>query len=139
MSGHTGKLTRLQEKAISALLQNSTIVNAAKATGIGESTIRRWKKDFAFAKALADAQRAVVADTVRMVQRSSGAALAALLTIMSNATASSTARVMAAKAVLEIAIRERPASPGVQLQATNSASDIARRWPLLLRRLHRAN
>ncbi len=47
MSGNVS-LTPKQERLIALLLQGSTIVDAAKATGISEQTAHRWLKDAAF-------------------------------------------------------------------------------------------
>jgi hypothetical protein len=41
MNGHGEKLSRNKEKAISALLNHATIQEAALATEVGESTLRR--------------------------------------------------------------------------------------------------
>jgi hypothetical protein len=45
MNGHGEKLSRNKEKAISALLNHATIQEAALATEVGESTLRRWLKE----------------------------------------------------------------------------------------------
>jgi hypothetical protein len=123
MSGNGEKITRHQERAIAALIQQSTLSAAARASGISEATLRRWKKQPAFAKAWTDARRALVADTVSMIQRAGNAALATLLKIMTDEKAASTARTQAARAVLELGLRERPS--GVQLKAATTAKDIS--------------
>ena len=123
MSGNGEKITRHQERAIAALIQHSTIAAAAMAAGISEATIRRWKKRPSFAKAYAEARRALVADTVSMIQKASHAALATLLKIMTNEKAASTARTQAAAKVLELSLRERPG--GIHLPVATTAEEIS--------------
>src|ERR1051325_951503 len=46
-----GKFTRKQEQALTALLAQATIKEAAKAAKVGESTLRRWLRTPEFASA----------------------------------------------------------------------------------------
>jgi len=45
LKGHGEKLSRKQEQAIAALLTCPTIEQAAKAAGVGETTLWRWLQD----------------------------------------------------------------------------------------------
>src|SRR5262245_20711359 len=105
MNGHGEKLSRKQEALISALLSTAHLAEAAQTAGIGEVTAWRWLKDTTFQAAYRDARRAVVQHAVAQVQQATRLAVATLETIMQDATASASARVSAAKAVLETAIK----------------------------------
>lgn len=58
-------LTPRQNRAITALLTNSRIGDAAKSAGISERTISRWLSDAQFTSALQRAQCDTIAGTVR--------------------------------------------------------------------------
>jgi hypothetical protein len=124
MATSTEKLTGRMRQAINALLLHPKIGDAARECGVPERTVYGWMKKPHFTAALAAARRRVVDVTVARVQQASGAALSALLRILADPAAASTAKVQAAKAVLEIAIRERPA--GIHVPAANSAAEIAK-------------
>lgn len=56
-----GRPSHKQVKAIAALMEHNTIADAAKAAGIGESTIRRWMTTSpAFRAALRDAETRLI-------------------------------------------------------------------------------
>ena len=110
MKGHGQKLTRKQEAAISNLLAQPTIRAAANATGVGEVTLHRWLADPGFKTSYLEARREGVSHTIALLQRTSGAAVAALHAVMSDPEQPASARVSAARAVLELAIK------GVELE-----------------------
>jgi hypothetical protein len=124
MAGNGEKITRHQELAISALIQHSTISSAAKAIGISEATLRRWKKLPGFAVAYSKARRELVTDTIAMLQRAGHAAMATLVTIMTSATASASARAGAARTILELGLRERPV--GLHIAAPTNTARISK-------------
>lgn len=105
MNGHGEKLSRKREALISALLTASTLTEAAKLAGIGEATARRWLKDDAFQAAYRDARRAVVQQAITHVQRVCSEAVVTLQAVMGDGEAPASARVSAAKAVLETAVK----------------------------------
>jgi hypothetical protein len=111
-------------RAINSLLLYPKIDDAARECGIPSRTLYGWMKKSHFTSALAAARRRVVDVTIGRIQQASGAALAALLKILLDKDAASTAKVQAARTVLEIAIRERPA--GIHVPAASSASEIAK-------------
>ena len=47
-NGHGEKLTRKQEQAVAALLEQPTVLRAATAAGVSERTLRLWLKDPGF-------------------------------------------------------------------------------------------
>ncbi|HET6456541.1 MAG TPA: hypothetical protein VFI02_19220 [Armatimonadota bacterium] len=101
MSGHGEKLSRKQEQAIAALLSQPSIAEAAKSTGIAESTIRRWLKEGAFVEAYRIARRQVVAVALNSLGQACEAAVRTLREIMEDAKAPASSRVASAKAILE--------------------------------------
>lgn len=105
MKGHGEKLSRKQEALISALLLAPTLADAARLAGIGEVTAWRWLKDPAFQTAYREARRAVVQQAITQVQRATGDAVETLRSVMQDTTAPASARVAAAKAVLETAFK----------------------------------
>jgi len=106
MPGHGEKLPRRKEQAISALLLHATLSEAATALAVDESTLRRWlREDTAFQTAYRDARRAVVQHAIAQVQRVTGEAVETLRTVMQDSESPASARVSAAKTILETALK----------------------------------
>jgi len=105
MSGHGEKKDQKTERAISALLQAETIRDAAKEAGLAEATLHRYLKDEAFRSAYREAKREVVDQAVCQLQRSAGKAVKALSSIIDEQDAPASARVSAAKTILEMAMK----------------------------------
>jgi hypothetical protein len=105
MSGHGQKLSRKEETAISALLTQGTLAEAASLAGIGEATLRRWLQRDDFQAAYRGARREAVSQAVAHLQRISGEAVEALRTIMNDDQKPSSARVTAARVILELSIK----------------------------------
>ena len=105
MIGHGQKLGRKQEQAISALLQRPTITDAAKAIGVGEATLWRWMKQADFKRAYLEARREVVTKSIARLQQASGEAVEALREVMEDRGAPASARVAAARVILETALK----------------------------------
>lgn len=111
MAAPDEKLHGKQAAAIAALLAQRTIAEAAHQVGVGERTLLRWlQEDAPFQTAYHAARRHVVQHAIAQVQQATSTAVATLGTIMQDATATASARVSAAKAVLETAIK------GVELE-----------------------
>lgn len=100
-----GKLSRKQELAISALLTCHTLLDAAQQCGLAEVTLHRWLKDTAFQTAYREARRAVVQHAIVQVQQATGEAVETLRAVMRDIDSPASARVSAAKVVLEMALR----------------------------------
>jgi hypothetical protein len=124
MAGNGEKLSRHQERAISALLSNGTIAGAARESGVSEASIRRWMKLPAFKVAYAAARRELVDGTVKMIQKAGQAAFATLVRAMADEKAPWSARANAARTVLELGLRERPV--GIHLAASTTTSGISK-------------
>jgi FAD/FMN-containing dehydrogenase len=105
MSGHGQKLRRKEETAISALLTQGTLAEAAQVAGIGEATLRRWLQRDDFQAAYRRARREAVSQAVAHLQKASGAAVDTLRGIMQDPHKLASARVTAARVILEIAIK----------------------------------
>jgi len=105
MKGHGEKLSRKQEALISALLLAPTLADAAHTAGIGEVTAWRWLKLEAFQTAYREARRQCVQQAIVQVQHATGEAVATLRAIMQDANAPASARVSAAKTVLDTAVK----------------------------------
>src|SRR4029453_5899689 len=105
MSGHGEKLTHKQERAIAALLVAPSITAAAQQIGVNENTLLRWLKDAAFQTTYRDARRAVGQHAIVQVQRATGEAVETLRNVMQDSESPASARVSAAKAILETAVK----------------------------------
>ena len=105
MVGHGEKLTRKQDQAIAALLTCASILDAARQSGVAEVTLYRWLKQEGFQAAYTDARRAVVQQAIVQVQQATGEAVETLRAIMQDVNAPASARVSAARTVLETAIK----------------------------------
>ena len=105
MAGHGEKWTRKQDQAIAALLVYPTIPAAAKAVGVGETTLWRWLQRDDFQDAYRLAKREAVAQAIAQLQRASGEAVKALSDVMNDPIAPASARVSAAKTILEMAVK----------------------------------
>jgi hypothetical protein len=105
MSGHGQKLSRKEETAISALLTQGTLAKAASLAGIGEATLRRWLQRDDFQAAYRGARREAVSQAVAHLQRVSGEAVETLRTVMNDDQKPSSARVTAARIILEFSIK----------------------------------
>jgi hypothetical protein len=101
----SGEISRKQEQAIAALLTCSSIADAVQQCGMAESTLYRWLKETAFRAAYREARRQVVQQAIGQLQQATGTAVQTLVTIMQYAEASASAKVSAAKAILETAVK----------------------------------
>src|SRR5215471_14899490 len=94
------------ERAICALLTEQSIEDAAVKAGVGSRTIHRWlREDAAFQAAYNRAKREVVRQAQTRLQQATGKAVAALIAVIDDPLVQASARVSAAKAILEYAIR----------------------------------
>lgn len=105
MKGHGAKFGRKQEAAIIGLLNMPTIEEAAKHAGISGPTLWRWLQDPEFQAEYRKARRHVLGQATAQLQQAAGAAVKALKEIIEDAKASTSARVMAARTVLEMGLK----------------------------------
>jgi hypothetical protein len=98
-------LTPKQTRAVLALLEYPTLKEAAAAVGVGETTLHRWIKEEAFKATYMDARREAVKQPIAHLQSATGEAVTCLREVMKSTRASEAAKVSAARAVLEMAIK----------------------------------
>src|SRR6516164_2246647 len=102
--GHGQKLTRKQEQAISALLCEGTLQQAAAKAGISYSTLKRWLGDSSFSRAYRNARRELVEGAVGRIQAATGQAVDTLVAVARDG-AKDGDRVRASVALLDLAFR----------------------------------
>ena len=105
MTGHGEKLSHKQERAIAALLVSSSVAAAAQAIKVQDNTLLRWLKDTVFQDAYREARRQVVQQAIVQVQHATCTAVQTLLAVMQDAEAPASAKVSAARTILETAIK----------------------------------
>ncbi|MEW5784801.1 MAG: hypothetical protein AB1767_06990 [Bacillota bacterium] len=98
-------MTRKREQAITALLVQPTVQEAARVAGLGERTLWRWLQDPSFQEIYRQARREAVGQAVAQLQRVSGEAVRALRLTINDQDTPASARVSAARAILELAIK----------------------------------
>jgi hypothetical protein len=99
------KLSGKQAQALSALLTEATVEAAAGKAQVSQRTLYRWLSDPIFTGAYREARRKAVGQAIARLQHASADAVTALRSVMNDAEAPAPARVNAAKAVLELAVR----------------------------------
>ena len=110
MKGHGEKLSRNQERTIAALLVHPTMAKAATAAGVGEVTLWRWMQIPEFKEQYRLARREAASQAVGHLQGACSVAVLALTDILQDVNCPASARVSAAKTVLELALK------GVELE-----------------------
>jgi hypothetical protein len=98
-------LTPKQARAIVALLSEPTIGAAAQAVGVGERTSFRWLNDRIFCECYHEARRDALRLATGQLQATAQEAVSTLVEVMHDTTASPSARVSAAKVILDTAYR----------------------------------
>lgn len=98
-------LTAKQQKAIAALLSQSTIQKAANEAGVSDRSIFNWLNQPAFSDAYRQARSRMVSQAIAGLQQSMVGALSALQDVMNDPGNPPSARVSAARTVLELAFR----------------------------------
>ena len=93
------------EKIISALLAKPTMAAAAEALGINVSTLWRALRHPGLQAEYRNARRQIVSLAVAQVQQSTGQAVATLQGVLADANAPIWARIAAARATLEFALK----------------------------------
>jgi len=94
-----------KEKAISALLSCRTIAEAANQAGVSERVIYNWLNEEAFQSEYRRARWQAAGQAIARLQQISTEAAEALRSVFSDTEAPASARVSAAKAVLELSLR----------------------------------
>ena len=105
MKGHGEKFTRRMETAIVGLLTQPTLDEAAKHAGVSGPTLWRWMQEPSFQMEYRKARRQAMGQAVAQLQQASSAAVKALREIIQNSDVTASARVTAARTVLEIGLK----------------------------------
>jgi Transposase len=105
MEDASQKLNAKQETALAALLAHGEVRAAAKSAKVGETTLWRWLKDEQFAAAYRDGRRRLVEACASRLTSDSTEASKVLLQIAKDKKAPASARVSAAKAIIENAVK----------------------------------
>lgn len=100
MAGKKTELNVKQQSAILALMQTTTIGQAAKKAGIGRRTLDRWLTSPSFQNAYKLAQRQVFSQSMAKLQQLTGLAVNTLESILNSNTHNRT-KVTAARIILE--------------------------------------
>jgi hypothetical protein len=117
VTGHGEKFTRKKELAIAALLTCPSLPAAAASCGISESTLRRWLQNETFARRYRRERTRMLETTVNLLRQKSVAAVETLANVANDKEASASARVSAARSVVEMAIK------GAELQDLEARID----------------
>lgn len=115
-----------QDRAILALLEEPTIRAAVPRAGVAESTLYLWLTEPAFQARLKAARRTREQQAMARLSGAAATAVETLIDVMDPAAASkqgSSARVSAAKAVLEFVQRDRDADVVEELAELRAALD----------------
>lgn len=99
------KLSKKKELAIAAVLKNPTLKDAAREVGISEPTLWRWMQIPAFQAALKEAKKQAVSGAVSKLSQICDEAVKNLRAIMNDKAAPPSARVSAAKTVLDSGLK----------------------------------
>jgi hypothetical protein len=109
MSAFEHNLKNRQARAIEALMSEPSIKAAAKKSGVGFATLRRWLQDPAFNAALRDARSQVFERTMVTLAAAAETAVEVLREVMTNQAAaesdSASVRVRAARVALGAMLR----------------------------------
>jgi len=101
----SSKLSRKQDQTIAALLTSPSILDAARQSGVAEVTLYRWLKLDGFQAGYREARRQVVQQAIVQIQGACAEAVETLRAIMCDTAAPASARVSAAKTVLDTAVK----------------------------------
>lgn len=104
-NGHGQKWSRKKDQAIVALITEPTIQAAAQKVGITTPTLYKWLKVPEFQKAYREARHEAYTVAVARLQQAATEAVEALRSVMNDPKKPASARVSAARAILEMAIK----------------------------------
>lgn len=105
MEDASQNLSPKQERALASLLALGEVKAAAQDARVGETTLWRWLKDETFAAAYREGRRKVLEASASRLTADSAKASAVLLKIAEDEKAPASARVAAARAIIESAVK----------------------------------
>jgi AcrR family transcriptional regulator len=121
------KLPGRQEAALLALLNNPTVRDAAKAAKLSEATVWRYLRDDAFRTRYQAARRNLLSQTSLRLQSDASHAAKVLRDIADDKTAPASARVSAARAILDSAIKAVEVEDLLPRLQALEAAEVARK------------
>jgi len=123
MADTLADLTPAQGRALTALLESTSIREAATAAGVHESAIRKWLREPGFRAAYGEARREAVGQAIAVLQRHASAASVTLVGMMTDPECREQTRYSAAKTVLEFALQGVALDDlGARLEALEAAA-----------------
>ncbi len=118
-------LNARQRQALAALLANPSRKAAARACGLSESALFKYEHNNAeFASALAAGRDAQMTEAVQSLTACTGAAVETLQSIVNNKQAQDMAKIAAARALLEFALRFRENTSGAAASTVVFVDDV---------------
>jgi hypothetical protein len=96
---------RLREQAITALITQPSVAAASQQCGMSERTLARWGKDESFAAEMKAKRDELLQSAIDRLKSSALEGGNVLIAIASNVASSESARVAAAKALIDYALR----------------------------------
>jgi hypothetical protein len=105
MKGHGSNFTHKMEEAIAALLTHRNNDEAARAVGVGASTLLRWQKLPEFQKAYLEARRLAYSQAVARLQQGTSAAATTVLKLMVDANTPASVKLRAAEVLFNHAAK----------------------------------
>ena len=100
-----GKISRSQEAAVAALISSPSVPVAAKAAGMSERSLYRWLTKERFKEAYRTARRELVHHALGLIQGAMSEAVVTLQNVMKNDDCPASARVSAARALLDLGLK----------------------------------
>src|SRR5262245_1296677 len=100
MVGHGTKFGQRKEAAITALLTQRNVEEAARSVGIAPNTLLRWMKEPEFEEAYREARRKAYGQSIARLQQGTSAAATTLLKVMVDPSTPPTVKVRAADSVM---------------------------------------
>jgi hypothetical protein len=102
VTGHGAKFETKMEAAIAALLTSPNLAEAAKAAGIGESTLKRWLKDETFSARYREERARLLENTTTLLRSKSMDAVTVLVNLSNNRLTPPAVRVSAARSIIAL-------------------------------------
>ncbi len=94
-------VTARQEKAIAALINETSVAAACRASGIGQRTMHRWMTEPAFLARYRKMRREAFGQAIALTQRYAPLAVNTLAKVMADGAATHASKVSAASALLK--------------------------------------
>ncbi len=91
--------------AVSAIMANPRLQDAAEALGVGYSTLWRWMQEPELRQKLAEARQGILIGTITVLQEAMGMAVQVLTDVMADPENAASSRIAAARTTLDMAYK----------------------------------